>query len=224
MFIRSIIIYLIFLSFIQGKKINNDNVKKFIISRYEGDTSTVSNLLSENFSYIHPPMVGLGVHVVYKDGRFEVLKNLRIDSLNLLLVGDKIFEINNKKISKNTKLPIGPIGSIHKLILTRKNDSTFIKIDVPLIEYSYKQNRLSFIKSINIYSNNWLDFDVKFLDIIHKKNKVFVYYRWEGSKVKGGPVYVFYAMELLVYNRKKDRINSIETLWSKDIFMKQFLH
>ena len=65
---------------------------------------------------------------------------------------------------------------------------------------------------------------MKFLDIFYQKNKAFVYYKWEGSKVKGGTAYIFYAMEVLIYDRKKEYINSIKTLWSKDTFMKQFSH
>ena len=221
---RFTIVFLVIFNFSQGKKIKDDDVERFIISKYEGDTSLVSNLLSEEFIYNHPPMVGLGVDVVYKDGSFEILKILRIDSLNLFSVGDKIEEINNQKVSENTELPIGPIGSIHKIILNKKNDSTFIEIEVPLIEFSYKEPKLSFINSINLYSKKWYDFDIKFLDIIYRKNKAFVYYRWEGSKIKGGPVYIFYAMELLVYNKKNEAIDSIKTLWTNDIFMKQFLH
>ena len=224
MFKRFAIIILVVLNFSQGKKIKDDDVKTFIISKYEGDTSTVSNLLSEEFIYNHPSKVGLGVDVVYKEGSFEILKSLRKDSLNLFSIGDKIEEINNQKVSENTELPIGPIGSIHKLILNKKNDSTFIEIEVPLIEFSYKEPKLSFINSINLYAKQWYDFDIKFLDIIHRKNKAFVYYRWEGSKIKGGPVYIFYAMELLVYNKKNEAIDSIKTLWTNDIFMKQFLH
>ena len=224
MFKRFAIIILVVLNFSQGKKIKDDDVKTFIISKYEGDTSTVSNLLSEEFIYNHPPMVGFGVDVVYKEGSFEILKSLRRDSLNLFSIGDKIEEINNQKISQNTQLPIGPIGSIHKIILNKKDDSTFIEIEVPLIEFSYKEPKLSFLNSINFYSKNWYDFDIKFLDIIYQKNRAFVYYRWEGSKIKGGPVYMFYAMELLVYNKKNEAIDSIKTLWTKDIFTKQFLH
>ena len=221
---RFTIVLLVIFNLAQGKKIKDDDVERFIISKYEGDTSLVSNLLSEEFIYNHPPMVGLGVDVVYKDGSFEISKILRIDSLNLFSVGDKIEEINNQKVSENTELPIGPIGSIHKIILNKKNDSTFIEIEVPLIEFSYKEPKLSFINSINLYAIQWYDFDIKFLDIIHRKNKAFVYYRWEGSKIKGGPVYIFYAMELLVYNKKNEAIDSIKTLWTNDIFMKQFLH
>ena len=224
MFKRFAIIILVVLNFSQGKKIKDDDVKTFIISKYEGDTSTVSNLLSEEFIYNHPSKVGLGVDVVYKEGSFEILKSLRKDSLNLFSIGDKIEEINNQKISQNTQLPIGPIGSIHKIILNKKDDSTFIEIEVPLIEFSYKEPKLSFLNSINFYSKNWYDFDIKFLDIIYQKNRAFVYYRWEGSKIKGGPVYMFYAMELLVYNKKNEAIDSIKTLWTKDIFTKQFLH
>ena len=224
MFKRFAIIILVVLNFSQGKKIKDDDVKTFIISKYEGDTSTVSNLLSEEFIYNHPSKVGLGVDVVYKEGSFEILKSLRKDSLNLFSIGDKIEEINNQKISQNTQLPIGPIGSIHKIILNKKDDSTFIEIEVPLIEFSYKEPKLSFLNSINFYSKNWYDFDIKFLDIIYQKNRAFVYYRWEGSKIKGGSVYMFYAMELLVYNKKNEAIDSIKTLWTKDIFTKQFLH
>jgi hypothetical protein len=221
---RLIITYFIIFGFVQGKKINNDSVKSFIVSRYQGDTSTVSSLISERFIYNHPPSIGLGIDVVYKNGAFEILSTVRQDSLNFFSIGDKIYEINNIKISKNSELPKGPIDSIHKIILTKKNDSTFIKIDVPLSEFSYKESKLSFLKSISLYSNSWYDFDVKSLDIFYQKNKAFVYYKWEGSKVKGGTAYIFYAMEVLIYDRKKEYINSIKTLWSKDTFMKQFSH
>ena len=224
MFRRFAIFFLVIFNFSQGKKIKDNDIKSFITSKYEGDTSTVSNLLTEEFIYNHPPMVGLGVDVVFKEGSFEILKILRRDSLNFFSIGDKIEEINNQKVLANTELPIGPIGSIHKLILNKKNDSTFIEIEVPLIEFSYQEPKLSFINSINLYAKQWYDFDIKFLDIIHRKNKAFVYYRWEGSKIKEGPVYIFYAMDLLVYNKKNEAIDNIKTLWTNDIFMKQFLH
>ena len=62
------------------------------------------------------------------------------------------------------------------------------------------------------------------LEKLNQKEKAFVYYKWEVSKVKGGSVYIFYAMEILKFDKKKEYIENIETIWSKDIFMKQFLH
>ena len=49
-----------------------------------------------------------------------------------------------------------------------------------------------------------------------------MYYHWEGSREEGGPVYHFYAMELIYYYKKTELIYKIETLWSEQQFRDQF--
>jgi len=60
------------------------------------------------------------------------------------------------------------------------------------------------------------------IDIVSEKEKASVYYHWEGSREEGGPVYHFYAMELIYFHKKTELIYKIETLWSEKQFMDQF--
>ena len=49
------------------------------------------------------------------------------------------------------------------------------------------------------------------LPLIITKNKVFVQYRWEGSKEQLGDNYSFYAIEILTLNKKRDIVIFIST-------------
>ena len=93
---------------------------------------------------------------------------------------------------------------------------------LPLAEYQYRQNDIAFLGSILKYSDNWYNFDVMINDIITKRNRVVVHYKWEGSKTKGGNVYYFSAMEIFYIDKKTDLIYEIEGLWSEKQFRDQF--
>ena len=72
------------------------------------------------------------------------------------------------------------------------------------------------------YSDNWYNFDVMINDIIIKRNKIVVHYKWEGSKAEGGNVYYFSAMEIFYIDKKTDLIYEIKGLWSEKQFRDQF--
>ena len=213
-----------FFCFLFAKRIDENTIKEFLWMRYEADTNKISLFLSNDFLFYHPPIIGLGINVKYQDGYFSIMDNFRKDSSMFLTVGDKIYEINNKKISETSMLPKGPVGALQKIILTKKEDSIFTKIDVPLVKSNYKENKISFLQSIINYSNQWYDFDIEIYETLLKKNKAFIYYKWEGSKEENGKVYSFYSMELIKLDKKKKYIKSIETIWTKDLFLNQFLY
>ena len=127
---------------IYAKKIKTDLIEGFILAKYEGDTSKVSEMISNNFIYNHPKTIGLGIDVSYDNGSFIVVKNFRNDSNMYFAPGDKIYEINNRKVSLSTVLPHGPIGSIQKLILSKRDDSLFVEINVPLRKVKSKRKGL----------------------------------------------------------------------------------
>ena len=72
------------------------------------------------------------------------------------------------------------------------------------------------------YSDLWFDFDVTIKEKVIRKNKVFVYYLWEGSKYESGDTYYFSAMEILYLNKKRDLVERIEGIWSEKQFRDQF--
>jgi len=224
MFIKLFILSLLITSFGYAGKIKIEDLKRILWLRYESDTTKISVYLSSDFEYLHPAVIGLGINVIYDDGSFLITENFRKDSIPVFSVSDRINEINNEKIKKNSILPKGPIGSMHKIILTKKGDSTFIKKDVPLIESKYREDKNSFLKSIKSYSDSWYDFHIDIYEVLIQKNKAFLYYRWEGSQESDGEVYSFFAMELITLDKKRNYIKSIETIWTKSSFMNQFLH
>ena len=218
------ILFFLISSFSYASKIKIEDIKKTLWLRYGGDTTKISEYFSSDFQYHHPAVIGLGINVVYDEGSFLITETFRQDSFSVFSINDRIHEINNKKIKETTSLPKGPIGSMHKLILTKYGDSTFIKKDVPLIETIYREDKNSFLKSISTYSDLWYDFHIDIYEVLIQKNKAFLYYRWEGSQNVEGDVYSFFAMELIKFDKKRKSIRSIETLWTKNYFMKQFLH
>ena len=103
------------------------------------------------------------------------------DSLqSSLSVGDRIHEHNGSIVNSKGLVTTGPVGEEQHLIVTKAGDSTFTELRLPLAEYQYSQNDTAFLESIINYSDTWFNFDVTIDDIITKKNRVVVYYKWEG--------------------------------------------
>ena len=95
-------------------------------------------------------------------------------------------------------------------------------MSIPLILVQSSENHDQFLESIVRYEQTWFDYDIKILELIRKKDRIFVYYHWEGSRVEGGSIYNFNAMEILYVDKKTDLVNKIESLWSEKQFRDQF--
>jgi len=218
-----ILTFLIFKIWIYGKSPLKDvDIESFIEARYGGDTSIVSQIIDENFLYYHTPHVGLGIDGHYVDGSFMVSSVLYDSTEGMLEEGDRIFELNGVPIDSSGLKINGPAGEEQKLIVNKKNDSTFTELKIPLKEYQYKQNKISFLSNINDYAAIWYDYDIEIIDLVLKKNKAVIYYYWEGSKKEGGPVYSFTAMEIITLNKKRNLVMQIVSLWSEKQFRDQF--
>ena len=218
------IIYTILLvySFLFGKKINKNRITDFLVSKYSGDTLEVKNYLDSNFYNQHAPVIGLGIHVEYKNDHLLVVDNFRKDSSDYFRKGDRIYEINNKIVNEETILPTGTVGSLQKIILTKFQDSSFSVLNVPLVEVFYIEEKREFLESIALYSENWYDFDIDIEEIVIQKDKIVLNYRWEGSKENNGQIFIFHSVEIISLNRKKDKIKKIQTFWTEDLFKNQF--
>ena len=202
--------------------LKDEEIKNFIDARFSGDTATVYSMISENFIYEHTAYVGLGIEAHYVDGSL-LITHVVDDSLqSSLSVGDRIHEHNGNIVNSKGLVTTGPVGKEQHLIVTKAGDSTFTELRLPLAEYQYSQNDIAFLESILKYSDTWFNFDVMINDIITKKNRVVVHYKWEGSKKEGGNVYYFSAMEIYYIDKKTDLIDKIEGLWSEKQFRDQF--
>ena len=215
------ILFILFYSYIYPLPLEESDCIDFIEARYAGADSTVYSMISNDFIYNHIPYVGLGILTEYRNGSL-LITHIVNDSLQTnLKVGDKIHEVNGKVVSKNTSFN-GAVGSEQKLIVTKRGDSTFSTIYLPLIQIQYSQNDSLFLLDIVDYRNTWYDYHVEILDIINHKNKAAVYYLWEGSKKENGPVYYFNAIELFYIDDETDLINRVDGLWSEKQFRDQF--
>ena len=194
----------------------------FIEARYSGDTSTVDSMITENFTYTHVPYVGLGIFTEYVESEL-VVTGIVDDSIQTALdIGDRIHEINGKNANIFGQDFNGPVGDMQTLILTKSGDSTFQELVIPLAEYQYRQNNVSFYESILNYATTWYSYEIKYIDILKEKEKAIVYYVWKGSKEEGGPVYQFYAMEAFYSDKKSNLIYQVDALWSEKQFRDQF--
>ena len=202
--------------------LKTNEIENFIIARYLGDTSSVGTMLSEDFKYFHVPYIGLGFKSRYIDGHLLVTSIVNDSLQTTINIGDRIHEYNGKPVDSLGINGNGPEGKEQKLIITKKGDSTFSEVNIPLLEYQFIEDRESFLSSIMDYNNAWYDFDIYIKDLIIKKNKVFVQYRWEGSKEPLGENYSFYAIEILTLNKKRDIVTQIDGLWSEKQFRDQF--
>ena len=197
-------------------------MREFISARYEGDTLTVSSMLSENFIYEHTPYVGLGIESHYVDDA-HIITNIINDSIQAdLKVGDRIHEFNGSVVDSLDLEINGAVGEMQKIILTKPGDSTFSLVETALAIYQYEQGKESFLEAIMAYSSAWYDYDISFENIFSRKNDTVVHYKWEGSKVESGPTYHFSAIEIIKLNKKRNQIERITSLWSEKQFRDQF--
>jgi len=213
---------ILFSSLLFSLPLKEDEIKNFIDARYSGDTATVYSMISDKFIYKHTPYVGLGIESHYVDGSLLVTHVVDDSLQSSLSVGDRIHEHNGSIVTSKGLVTTGPVGEEQHLIVTKAGDSTFTELILPLSEYQYRQNDIAFLGAILKYSDNWYNFDVMINDIIIKRNKIVVHYKWEGSKAEGGNVYYFSAMEIFYIDKKTDLIDKIEGLWSEKQFRDQF--
>ena len=214
--------FIFILSILYSAPLKDAEISEFIEARYAGADSIVYSMISEDFRYYHTPYIGLGIFTEYSDGNLLVTGNVD-DSLQTMLdIGDLIHEINGEVVSANSPVLTGRAGDGQKLILTKKGDSTFTEMIVPLILVQFSQNDSLFLADLKPYADKWHDYHIEILDIVTEKEKASVYYHWEGSREEGGPVYHFYAMELIYFYKKTELIYKIETLWSEKQFRDQF--
>ena len=214
--------FIFILSILHSAPLKDAEISEFIEARYAGADSIVYSMISEDFMYYHTPYVGLGIFTEYSDGSLLVT-GIVDDSLQTMLdIGDLIHEINDKVVSANSPVIIGRVGDRQKLILTKIGDSTFTEMLVPLTLVQFSQNDSLFLADLKPYADKWHDYHIEILDIVSEKEKASVYYHWEGSREEGGPVYHFYAMELIYFYKKTELIYKIETIWSEKQFRDQF--
>ena len=213
---------LFIVSFVLALPLKKQDYIDFIEARYSGDTSTVDSMITENFIYNHVPYVGLGIFTEYVNGEL-MITGIVDDSIQTALdIGDKIHEINGENVKTFGQDFNGHVGDNQTLIVTKLGDSTFQELAVPLAEYRYRQNTLSFYESIINYANTWYSFEINVIEILKEKEKAFVYYVWKGSKIEEGPIYRFYAMELIYSGKKSKLIYQVDVLWSEIQFRNQF--
>ena len=218
----TIIISISFVLVLGIAPLKEDGIENFLNLRYGGDTTKLDSILSDEFIFEHIPYTGLGLFTHFVDGSLIITKTIRDTLDTTLMVGDRIFEVNGNIVDSSGLNVLGPIGEIQNLIIIKKNDSVFKEISLPISEFQFLENGESFLRSIKAYSNVWYDYDITINDIIIKKNKAVVSYRWEGSKKDSGYVYMFNAIEILTLNKKKDKVSKIQSLWSEKQLRDQF--
>jgi len=219
----SLLALIINLTFSKGK--SEKIIEQFLYARYSGDTTAIKNIVSENFLYKNIPYVGLNIVTKNENGNLIITGHInQKDSLSIALfgVGDTIHEIENKKI-KDFDFPItGPINSNIKFIMTKSGDTSFTTQKTKLIPIQLEDNISSFLYNISEYNKLWYEFDLNIIQILSKKNISMVYYKWNGIKVKDGPVFEFYRMEYIKTDKKTGLIKSLDGLWSQSQFLDQF--
>ena len=219
---KTIVLFFTFSILAALPPIKDERIMEFISARYEGDTLTVTSMLSDTFIYEHTPYVGLGIESHYVDGAYIVTSIIN-DSLQTdLNIGDRIHEFNGRIVDSLGLVINGFAGEMQKIILTKPGDSTFSHIESPLAIYQYEQGKESFLESIMAYSEAWYDYDISFENIFSRKNETVVHYKWEGSKAESGPTYHFSAIEIIKLNKKRNQIEGIISLWSEKQFRDQF--
>jgi len=216
------IIIFLFTSIIFALPMKKENVEEFLNAKYSGDTSIVSLYTSDSFFYYHAPYVGLGIKTHYVDGNLLVTKVINESLNNTISIGDRIHQFNGLVVRKDGIETNGPVGEIQNVLITKKADTVFSELKIPLTLLNEKENSDSFLNSIIKYSEVWYDYDLIIHDLISKKNKVFVHYSWEGSKEKKTIVYYFDAIEIFTIEKKTGLINKIESRWNELQFRDQF--
>jgi len=217
-------LFLILINLTFSKTKTEKIIEDFLYARYSGDTTTVKNMIAENFLYRNVPYVGLDLITKNEDGNLIVTGNInKKDSLSVSLfgIGDTIHEIEDKQIG-DIDFPItGPINSNIKLIMTKSGDTTFSTYSTKLTAIQLEEDTSSFLYNISEYNKLWYEFDLKIIQILSKKNTSMVYYKWSGSKNNDGPIFEFYRMEYIKTDKKTGLIQSIEGLWSQSQFLDQ---
>ena len=223
--ITALILFLLSLSFGQTKK--EKEIIKFLNARYNASLDSVGNYLDQNFIYYHTPYVGMGISSELIEGNLTVTSvSPFIKSNKTIKINDAILEINNLKtnITSNS-------GSIEKIILGAQGDSLNLKLSrngnifnckVFLTRQQLKQKAESFLIDIKTYGDRWYDYDLEIIDIFSKKNKVVVYYRWEGSLEKNSFIYSFNAMEIIKTSANGKNVKEINSVWTEKQFLDQF--
>ena len=223
--ITALILFLLSLSFGQTKK--EKEIIKFLNARYNASLDSVGNYLDQNFIYYHNPYVGMGISSELIEGNLTVTSvSPFIKSNKTIKINDAILEINNLKtnITSNS-------GSIEKIILGAQGDSLNLKLSrngnifnckVFLTRQQLKQKAESFLIDIKTYGDRWYDYDLEIIDIFSKKNKVVVYYRWEGSLEKNSFIYSFNAMEIIKTSANGKNVKEINSVWTEKQFLDQF--
>ena len=223
--ITVLILFLLSLSFGQTKK--EKEIIKFLNARYNASLDSVGNYLDQNFIYYHNPYVGMGISSELIEGNLTVTSvSPFIKSNKTIKINDAILEINNLKtnITSNS-------GSIEKIILGAQGDSLNLKLSrngnifnckVFLTRQQLKQKAESFLIDIKTYGDRWYDYDLEIIDIFSKKNKVVVYYRWEGSLEKNSFIYSFNAMEIIKTSANGKNVKEINSVWTEKQFLDQF--
>ena len=223
--ITVLILFLLSLSFGQTKK--EKEIIKFLNARYNASLDSVGNYLDQNFIYYHNPYVGMGISSELIEGNLTVTSvSPFIKSNKTIKINDAILEINNLKtnITSNS-------GSIEKIILGAQGDSLNLKLSrngnifnckVFLTRQQLKQKAESFLIDIKTYGDRWYDYDLEIIDIFSKKNKVVVYYKWEGSLEKNSFIYSFNAMEIIKTSANGKNVKEINSVWTEKQFLDQF--
>ncbi len=221
---KNITLFLLLINLIFSKSKTEKIIEDFLYARYSGDTTTIKKMVSESFLYKNIPYVGLNLTTKNENGSLIVTGNInRKDSLSTSLfgIGDTIHEIENKQIN-DIHLPIlGPVNSTIKMIMTKFGDSTFTMQTAKLIPIQLEDKISSFLYNISEYDKLWYEFDLNIIQILSKRNISMVYYKWNGIKIKDGPIFEFYRMEYIKTDKKTGLIQSIEGLWSQSQFLDQ---
>ncbi len=220
-----ILLFLFFISngFSQSKK--ERRILQFINARHNGNIDSVRMYLDNDFRYNHAPYIGLGIKTKISPYGLTVTSLSPFNkSLHQLHQGDVIVEINGVNVKEknfiNDNYIKGSLMDSVKVTLMRGNNT--ISVYVNLSKNQFKQNKDSFLDDISNYEKRWYEYSLDILEIFSKKNKYVIYYEWEGSLDKNGPLYTFRCMEIIKTNKKNNKIISIDATWTEKQFRDQF--
>jgi len=220
-----ILLFLFFVSngFSQSKK--ERRILQFINARHNGNIDSVRMYLDNDFRYNHAPYIGLGIKTKISPYGLTVTSLSPFNkSLHQLHQGDVIVEINGVNVKEknfiNDNYIKGSLMDSVKVTLMRGNNT--ISVYVNLSKNQFKQNKDSFLDDISNYEKRWYEYSIDILEIFSKKNKYVIYYEWEGSLDKNGPLYTFRCMEIIKTNKSNNKIISIDATWTEKQFRDQF--
>ena len=226
--LRYLYILLLFLFFVsngfsQSKK--ERRILQFINARHNGNIDSVRMYLDNDFRYNHAPYIGLGIKTKISPYGLTVTSLSPFNkSLHQIHQGDVIVEINGVNVKEknfiNDNYIKGSLMDSVKVTLMRGNNT--ISVYVNLSKNQFKQNKDSFLDDISNYEKRWYEYSLDILEIFSKKNKYVIYYEWEGSLDKNGPLYTFRCMEIIKTNKSNNKIISIDATWTEKQFRDQF--